>query len=205
MATFRGAFRAAFITALVDAGTIVGGNILPEYDWPTAFPSAPLISVTARRWRNEDRSGGIGLPQFWSTIWLGVECRAGQNDQDGAGRALLVDQLDTLSDQIESVAAAFIIRDGSYGQNPPQLFRRITATEGEMEINASGAQHQGTLNLGFGFEYANDGEAEITTCLEKIVVSMIRRSRFGERFGRAYVRTIAQFVVDDETLNQLCS
>jgi len=203
MTTFRGAFRAAFITALVDAETAAGASVFPEYDWPTGFPSEPVISVTARRWRNEDRSNGIGVPQFWSTIWLGVECRAAQNDQDGAGRALLVDQLDTLSDLVERVAAAFIIRDGSFGQTPPQLFRRITATEGQMQIDASGAAHQGSLDLGFGFEYANDAEAEITACLEKIVVSMIRRARFGERFGRAYVRTIAQFVVDEATLSQL--
>jgi len=182
MPTFRGALRTAAATALFAANTIAGDNVLIEADWPVT-QIEPAISVTARRWRYDDRTHGTGIPQFWATIRLGIECRAAQPDMGGTGRNKLVIQLDELSGQVEGAMAQFII-------GPPQLFRRITAIEGEMWIDASGTQHQGALDLGFGFEYAADAETQITTLLQEVSLSMVRKlhhsGRFGDRFGSRF-------------------
>ena len=188
MPTFRGALRNAAQVALIAADTVVGENVQIEYDWP-ATQAEPAISVNTPKWRYEDRTRGTGVPQFWATIWLGIECRLSQPDADGSGRPLLVDQMDALSDQVDDVMAQFII-------GPPQLFRRIPSVDGDYKITSSGAQHQGDLTLFYGFEYPLDGQAQITTQLENVRLAFIRKLRAGGRVGQSLVRVLGGFDLD---------
>lgn len=190
MTTFRGSLRAAVATAIAAADTIVvPDNIFLEYDWPTTPVSEPMLSVTARRWHYDDRTRGAGVPQFWSTARIGVEIRVAQTDQNGTGRALLVDQLDTLSDQVDAVMAGFII-------GPPQMFRRIAQVDGEMTMSAEGAVHQGALDLGYAFEYSSDAVPQLTTLLEQVALFYIQKLRFGGRFGNRFKTVLGGFLTD---------
>lgn len=192
MTTFRGALRAVVLTAIASADTIIASdNLFAEYDWPATTASEPMLSVTVRRWGYEDRTQGIGAPQFWAQYRVGVEIRAAQNDENGTGRALLVDQLDTLSDQIDAALMGIIV-------NPPgsQAFRRIVRVDGEMAIDASGGQHQGSLDLSYVFETTADASPELTDFLEQVALFYVKKLRAGGRLGGRFVDVLGSFLTN---------
>jgi hypothetical protein len=190
MPTFRGALRETAQSVLINLPTIADQNVLIEADWP-AVQRFPAISVNARRWRYEDRTTGTGRPQFWSTIWLTVECRVARTDEGGSGRQSMIDDLDALSDQVEGAMAGFIV-------GPPQLFRRLSSIDGGMDISAEGDRHIGALTLHFGFEYANDAEIDITTKLEQIRIAVVDQAATPDEIATIEADLVAGVMPDSE-------
>jgi hypothetical protein len=180
MTGFRGTFRMSVQVALIAAELIPPQNVLQEADWAQPDIALPAISINIPRFRYEDRSIGVGVPQFWSTIYLGLDLRL-QN----INRQTLIWELDTLIDSVEAIMVGFII-------GPPQIgFRRISDEIGEINFSAEGTQHIAAANLVFGFEYPNDGEPVITDRLTEMCLRMIERATIGSSVGQALIDILA--------------
>lgn len=136
-------------------------RVFVEYDWPSS--ELPTISVNTPRWRYEDRTEGVGGPQFYSTVALHIEYRAEDADRDA-----LVTQLDDAADAIESAVVSLIV-------GPPQFgFRRIASLDSDMKIDSGGAKHAGFLNAVFNFEYPNSAEPQITDLLQQVRIIALK-------------------------------
>lgn len=184
MATFRGNLRAAAQVILIEADTAAGTNVFLPRDWPYKAATLPAIALQTPRWTHADRTEGVGPPQFWSQVSLGVHCQV-EAPGNEAGAVAVEDQLETLADQVELALCQLIV-------GPPQLFRRLVSIDGELAIDSSGESHVGAVDLLFIFEYANDIEPVITDRLTELRLAAIQRMTTGGHFGGEFLKTLAR-------------
>lgn len=136
--------RAAAVTAVTGA-TAAGSNVFSPRTWPTWTGSYPVLFVTTPEESGESL-GRTGAPQFVVTTTLRIIARAqGVMKPLDAGAALVLEQLETMRDQIK----AAVINAPSLSP----LLQQFSAFRCRMEVADEGALHFGELTVDIDLEF----------------------------------------------------